>query len=538
MLRFENFSFKYSLGDKFALKDINLKIEDGEFVLVVGDSGSGKTTFLRSINGLIPHFYGGMYSGYVEVCGIKVRDTPPRELAKYVGTIFQDPENQVLMGDVERDIAFAIENMGLPPDEITKRVEEALDLVNIAGLRHRKIDTLSGGEKQKVAIASAIAMHPQVLLLDEPTSQIDPKSGEEILSLLERVNDELGLTIILVEHRLERTMHRADRLIVFHRGRIIGDGEPRIVVSRTDMDSVGVGYPPVTRIAKLKGIGSIPLTVKEGRKTLRDVFLKARLMDAVRNKRNVLMQLRSVYFSYGDRQVIRNLNLSVYEGEILGIIGRNGSGKTTLAKIIAKILKPDRGKILFRGKNYYNMKNSLVGLVFQNPNVHIMGDSVYDDLAYTLKARGERNVKDRVERIMKELGIESLRDRNPMDLSGGERMLVAIGTVAVAKPSLLILDEPTRGLSFSQKMKLSRFIKNYARRRSVILISHDMESVARTCERVAMISEGKIIMEGDRRDILSSSLTFSPQLNKVAQGFKSLGVNQKILIEEDLGDFP
>ena len=536
MLRFENFSFKYSLGNQFAIKNINLKIEDGEFVLVVGDSGSGKTTFLRSINGLIPHFYGGEYHGNVEVHGLKVKDEPPRILAKWVGTIFQDPENQILMSDVEREIAFPLENMGFSRIEITKRVEEALDIVNIANLRHRRINALSGGEKQKVAIASSISPHPKILLLDEPTSQIDPESGEEILSLLERINDELGLTIILVEHRLERTMHRADRLIAFSQGEIVGDGEPRVVASRIDLDSIGVGYPPVARIAKLSGMKYMPLTVKEGRKILLNIFLKAKLREERRKNKNILIQLESINFSYGERRVIRNLNLDIYEKDILGIIGRNGSGKTTLAKILAKILKIDKGKILFKGKNYYDLKNGFVGLVFQNPNIHLIGDSVYEDIAYTLKAKGEKNMEKRVNKILRDLNIEYLRNRNPMDLSGGERMLVAIGTVAVSNPKLLILDEPTRGLSYGQKMKLSKFIKNYAMERSVILISHDMETVARTCNRVAMLSEGKIIMEGDKREILSSSLTFSPQLNKVAQGFKNLGVDQKILVVEDLED--
>ncbi len=536
MLKFENFSFKYSLSDKFAIKNINLKIEDGEFVLVVGDSGSGKTTFLRSINGLIPHFYGGEYHGNVEVCGLKVSDYPPRDLALHVGTVLQDPENQVLMGDVEREIAFSLENMGFSPMDITKRVEEVLDIVNIAHLRHRKINMLSGGEMQKVAIASSLAIHPKILLLDEPTSQIDPASGEEILSLLERINDELGLTIILVEHRMERTMHRADRLIVFSSGDIIGDGEPRVIASRIDLDSVGVGYPPVARVAKLWKREYLPLTVKEGRKLLQDIFLRARLKDEKRERNEILMQLRGINFSYGGRRVIRNLSMDIYERDILGIIGRNGSGKTTVAKILAKLLKINSGKIIFRGKNYYDLKDSVVGLVFQNPNMHIMGDSVYEDIAYTLKARGEKNIERKVNEILRRLNIENLKNRNPMDLSGGERMLVAIGTVAVMNPELIILDEPTRGLSYSQKLKLSRFIKMYSARGSVILISHDMETVARTCNRIAMLSEGKIIMEGERREILSSSLTFSPQLNKVAQGFMDIGVDQRILLEEDLGD--
>ncbi len=518
MIEFKNFSFKYSLCKKYALRDIDLKIFKGEFVVVVGPSGSGKTTFLRAINGLIPHYYGGEMEGNVRLFDFYVKNKRPAEISRFVASIFQDPENQLLMGTVEREIAFPLENMGLQEDEISRRVEEVLSLLNISHLRRRKIDEISGGEKQKVAIGTALAMHPDFLLLDEPTSQLDPNSAEEILSLLERLNDDFGIGIVLVEHRMERTMHRADRLIVFKDGKVIGDGEPRMVASRIEMDYIGVGYPQVARLARHMGLEYLPLTVKEGRRVLGDRLSSLKMKRGKKIYGEIILNIKNLKFSYNSHPVIRKLNLKMRKNEILGIIGRNGAGKTTLAKLIAGILRPQGGKVETHGD---------VGMVYQNPNLHLFEDTIYDDILFSLQK------EDRVQAIMKTLGIWGVRRRNSRDLSGGERMLAAIATVAVREPEILILDEPTRGLSYAHKITLSKFLKDYANGRGVILISHDMETIARTVDRVALLSEGKIIVEGRREDVMSGSINYTTQLNKLLHSAGD-NVERKILVEEDI----
>ncbi len=521
MIEFRDFSFRYPGGD-YALHNVNFKVEQGEFVLLAGDSGSGKSTLLRALNGLIPHFYSGEYCGKVVVYGLDPREIPPREISRYVGTVLQDPENQIVMSTVEREIAFPLENAGLKWEEIEKRVEDILDLIGINQLRDRKVDELSGGELQKVAIASAMAMHPRALLLDEPTSQLDPRSAEEILNLVTRFNEELGITVIMAEHRMENTLHRADRLIVLNRGEVVEDGEPRIIASRVDLDSLGVGYPQVSRIARMLGEEYLPLTVKEAWKTLgkkinpRDAKITAKGGDKI-------VELRRVSFSYGSRRVLEGIDLDIRRGEALGIIGRNGSGKTTLAKVIAGILEPQRGRVKYR------IPKDSVGMVFQNPNLHVMGDSVRENLEYTLKARGEN--MEKVKRSLEFLRIKHVEDRNPMDLSGGEKLLMALGTVLVFQPDLLILDEPTRGLSWKHKMHLAGIIEEYKREHGVILISHDMELVAKVADRVALMSSGRIVLEGSTPDMLSGTLTFSTQVNKLAN---LIAPGSRALREEDV----
>ncbi|MCK4963754.1 MAG: ATP-binding cassette domain-containing protein, partial [Dehalococcoidia bacterium] len=244
MIRIRDLTFHYGDASKPALQDVNLEVEDGEFVLVTGPSGCGKSSLCRCLNGLIPHFYGGKIAGGLEVQGLDVMKHTTKELATRVGMVFQDPENQLVAMDVEREIAFGLENLAFPKGVIAKRMEESLDTLGISGLRYRQVHELSGGEKQKVIIASVLALHPDILVLDEPTSELDPKSAEEVLSVVQRLNDELGITVILVEHRLDRVVHLVDRMIVLDEGRIVADGNPRAVLSDGDIASLGAGVPP------------------------------------------------------------------------------------------------------------------------------------------------------------------------------------------------------------------------------------------------------------------------------------------------------
>ena len=525
MIEFDNFSFKYAHAENYALKGVNLKIESGEFVILAGDSGSGKSTFLRAINGLIPHFYGGEYCGEIRVLNMNPIKEKVSGMRGYVATLLQDPESQILMNSVEREIAFQLENIGLKRSEITKRVEEVIDLLDINHLRSRKTSELSGGEKQKVALAAVMATHPRILLLDEPMSQVDPKSAENLLAMVSRFNDEFGITTIVAEHRMEGLIHRADRLIVLKDGTVSGDGEPRIVASRIDLEKYGVSYPPVAALAKHRNVGFLPLTVKEAKKPLCPMLKNAKFFEDEEEDEEQSVELRKVKFNYENRTVLRGLNLKIPKRGAIAIVGRNGSGKTTLAKLVLGLLKPSGGKIK------YNVPKSSIGMVFQNPALHILGNSVEEDVYYTLKARGEKD-DGRVDKTLRELGIEHLRNRNPLDLSGGEQLMFALATVLVFKPKLLILDEPTRGISLRFRRTVEKVIRKQAKRGAVLLISHDMELVASNCTKVHVLSEGRIILSGNRRDVLSQSLTLSPQLNKLAQACD--GANKKILTEADV----
>jgi energy-coupling factor transporter ATP-binding protein EcfA2 len=537
LIRLRELSFTYNGADRPALNNINLTIEDGQFVLVSGASGGGKSTLCRCFNGLVPHFYGGTISGQAEVQGMDILEHPPKELATKVGMVFQDPENQLVTSDVEREIAFGLENLGYPKNLIARRIEEALDTAGIAQLRFARNNELSGGEKQKVAIASVLALHPEILVLDEPTSELDPQSAEEVLRLLERLNDELGLTVILIEQRLDRVVHLVDRLLVMGGGKILADGTPREVMGG-DSEGLGIGLPPVIRLMRqLEGkdlaLNGLPLTVKDARLQLQKVLQNVKtsaFADAGAGSKPVL-NAEKLWFSYGERAVLRNINLDIGRGGFIGIMGRNASGKTTLVKQFNGLLKPTRGKVRLEGvdtrKSTAADLSRRVGYVFQNPNDHLFADSVEDEIAFSLRNRGaeESEITKAVEGMLNEFELTHYRHSYPRNLSGGEKQRVALASVLVAEPEVIVLDEPTRGMDYVLKKKLINYLDDYRRRgNTVIMVSHDVETIAECAERVVLLSEGRVVVEGSKREVLAKALLFSPQINRLAQALSGYGV--------------
>jgi energy-coupling factor transporter ATP-binding protein EcfA2 len=547
LIRLDEFSFSYNGAERPALDRINLTIEDGQFVLVTGASGGGKSTLCRVFNGLVPHFYGGRIGGKAEVQGMDILKTPPRELATKVGMVFQDPENQLVTTDVEREIAFGLENLGYPRNLIARRIEEALDTASIAYLRFARNSELSGGEKQKVAIASVLALHPEILVLDEPTSELDPQSAEEVLRLLERLNDELGLTVILVEQRLDRVVHLVDRMLVMGGGRITAEGTPREVMGG-DIDGLGIGLPPVIRLMReLRGkdlaLNGLPLTVKDARLQLQKALKKARTVefaDAGASLKPVL-NIDKLWFSYGERAVLRNINLNIERGEFIGIMGRNASGKTTLVKQFNGLLKPTRGKVRLEGAD--TRKSSVadlsrrVGYVFQNPNDHLFADSVEDEIAFGLRNRGaeEAEIARAVEKMLDEFELGRYRKSYPRNLSGGEKQRVALASVLAGQPEIIVLDEPTRGMDYVLKKKLISFLDDYRQRsNTVIMVSHDVETIAECADRVVLLSDGRVVVEGNKREVLAKALLFSPQINRLAQALSGYGVADTTLTVSEM----
>ncbi|MGB2583170.1 MAG: energy-coupling factor transporter ATPase [Dehalococcoidia bacterium] len=553
MIKIRDLTFYYGDASRPALQDVNLDIEDGEFVLVTGPSGCGKTSLCRCLNGLIPHFYGGEIAGGLEVQGLDVMRHTTRELATRVGMVFQDPENQLVSMDVQREVAFGLENLAFPRDVMAKRVEESLDTLEISGLRHRQVHELSGGEKQKVVISSVLALHPDILVLDEPTSELDPKGAEDVLSIVRRLNDELGITVILVEHRLDRVVHLVDRMIVMDEGKIIADGNPRAVLSNGDITSIGAGVPPIVRIVqRLRDNGvnvdDIPLTVKEGRAMLKDIFMGARgstlsQAESADNGRPVI-EIDKLWHAYPEGiTALKNVSLRICEGEFVAVMGRNASGKTTLVKHINGLLKPTKGKVIVSGidtrRATIAQLSRKVGFIFQNPNDHIFADTVEEEIAFILKNLGfdSGEIAARIDEMLEMFALKEFRKQYPRSLSGGERQRVAMASVLVARPRVLILDEPTRGMDYRLKSELMRFLNGYREKgNTVVLVTHDVETVAEHADRVVLLSEGGVVVDGNKRDVLSRALFFSPQINRLVQAFEKYGVPNNILTVDEALD--
>ena len=548
MIKLHDLTFTYNGTDQPALRNVTLTIEDGEFILITGPSGGGKSTLCRCFNGLVPHFYGGAISGRAEVQGIDILKHSPGELAVKVGMVFQDPENQLVTSDVEREIAFGLENLGFPVNLIARRIEEALDTVGIASLRFREHHELSGGEKQKVAIASVLALHPKVLVLDEPTSELDPQSAEEVLRLLERLNDELGITIILIEHRLDRVIHLVDRVLVMNEGIIQASGQPREVMSNTNSDGLGIGIPPVIRLMRrLRANGlafdELPLTVKEARLKLQKVLRRintATMAEGSAGKKPVL-KVDKLWFSYGDRAALRDINMTINGGEFTAIMGRNASGKTTLVKHLNGLLKSSKGRVVIDGIDTRQCSvaelSRHVGYVFQNPNDHLFADTVEEEVAFSLRNQGveQENIDKSVEQILDQFRLARYRQSYPRDLSGGEKQRLALASVLVTKPKIIILDEPTRGMNYTLKLELTGFLTDYCKRgNTVVMVTHDVETVAECADRVILLSEGRVVVDGSKREVLSKALLFSPQINRLAQALSSYGVSDTTLTVDEM----
>lgn len=466
MIEMKKFSFTYGGAKKPVLHDIDLEVQDGEFVVVVGLSGSGKSTLCRALNGLIPHFYGGKVHGHVKVDGHDTRNTPPAKLASIVGMVFQDPENQLVMTNVENELAFGMENIQLPREQMKARVKEYSNYFDLERFFKRFIPELSGGEKQKVALASVLAMQPRYIVLDEPTSQLDEETASLFLGFLERVSREQGITVVLVEHRLERCLHRADRIVLLEGGRVESQGPPSKMVPL--MRQKGL-MADMERVASEVCLGEPVLSVQD------------------------------LHFSYGDVPILKGLDLEVKKGELVAIIGANGSGKSTLLKQLNGILRPSKGNVTLFGKDIANATTASIardiGYLGQNPNNYLFEESLVKELEFTL-----HNLKvpkedwpERSEWAMRTLDLERYKGTFPRDLSCGERERAALASVLVGRPKLLVLDEPTRGLDHSNKLKLANIMHSLCESEmSAVIVTHDYRFVAEHATRVLALKDGKL----------------------------------------------
>lgn len=516
ILKCKGVSYWYPGTESCALENINMNINEGEFLLITGPSGCGKSTLVRLLNRMIPEFYGGRIKGEIYFKGKKLTEYSRKEIIKSIGMIYQHPEKQIVLQDVEREIAFGLENLNADINTMKRNVAEVMSFLDLTGIKGKSTNEISGGQKQRIAIASVIAMDPDILLFDEPTSQLDPIAAEEVLNTIRRLNKDMGKTVILIEQRLDRCFDMADRVLFMEKGSIIAEGNPCNIPEFIDKKYF---LPHVSYIFKQAGYDKIPINIKQCREIIKNRTFNNDIKHENKNT-DTILEVNDVSFEYskGDG-TLRNIKLSAGKGEIIAVMGENGAGKSTLFKIIAGLVEGYTGDIKINGKNIKNMSTSQkiksVGYLSQNPNDYLGRDTVFEEVGYTLKNIGEYDEK-KVEKTIQALNLCHLKERNPRDLSGGEKQRVAIACVLVSEPDILILDEPTRGMDSINKEHLGKLILKLSKEgKSVVLITHDADFAGDFADTSILMFNGEIVASGKTEDILYDSLYYSPQVAKV-----------------------
>ncbi|MFJ4711974.1 ABC transporter ATP-binding protein [Streptomyces sp. NPDC088785] len=531
MIRFEDVRVTYDDARAPTVRGIDLHVPEGELVLLAGPSGVGKSTLLGAVSGLVPHFTGGILAGRVTVAGRDTRTHKPRELADVVGTVGQDPLAHFVTDTVEDELAYGMESLGLPAPVMRRRVEETLDLLGLAGLRDRPIATLSGGQQQRVAIGSVLTPHPRVLVLDEPTSALDPAAAEEVLSVLQRLVHDLGTTVLMAEHRLERVVQYADQVAL-----LPAPGEPLVVGDPAAVLAVSPVYPPVVGLGRLAGWSPLPLTVRDARRAA--AGLRDRLAPlgppagraAPRGSEGApLAVVDRLGVRRGRVDALRRVGLTVAPGEIVALMGRNGAGKSTLLSTLVGLIAPTTGSVRVGGLVPHRATPRdlirKVGLVPQEPRDLLCADTVAAECAAADKDADAAPGSCRA--LLGDLLPGIADDTHPRDLSEGQRLTLALAIVLTAAPPLLLLDEPTRGLDYAAKARLVTVLRGLAGRgHAVVLATHDVELAAELAHRVAILADGEIVADGPTPEIVTSSPSFAPQVAKVLAPQRWLTVAQ------------
>jgi energy-coupling factor transport system ATP-binding protein len=519
MIEFADVSFTYTDAAAPTLRRVGLTIGEGELCLVVGETGSGKTTLLRAINGLVPHFTGGRLSGEVTVLGRSTREFPPRELADVVGVVGQDPAASFVTDTVEDELAYTMENLGIAPDVMRRRVEDTLDLLGLHELRHRPLITLSGGQQQRVAIGAVLTASPRVLVLDEPTSALDPAAAEEVLGSLTRLVHDVGLTVVLAEHRLERVIPFADRIVM-----VPGHGASLVVGPTAEIMATSPVAPPIVELARLAGWSPVPLSVRDARRLAGPLRLRIAeapvptSLDHDADPSPAVGSVRRLGVTYGEVVALGGVDLDVGAGEVVAVMGRNGSGKSTLLTQLAGLRTPTTGRVEVLGQAPATMPPRrlirLVGLVPQDAGVLLYGESVEDECA---TADRETGLDPGTTAAMLEAVLPGMPlDRHPRDLSEGQRLALALAIVLAPRPPLVLLDEPTRGLDYPSKHRLVATVRKLAADGCcVVVATHDVELVAQVATRAVVLAEGEVVSDGPAREVVCHSPVFAPQVAKV-----------------------
>jgi energy-coupling factor transport system ATP-binding protein len=566
VLKFHNFYFWYPDGTQ-ALENINLTVEKGEFIVVMGKNGAGKTTLCLSAVGIIPNILQGKMEGTVSLMGMIPSQHYVYEMTGKAGIVFQDPESQIFTHSVFSEVTFAAENLGLPREEIIERAKWALEVVGLKGFEERMPRYLSGGQKQRVAIAAALVTKPEILILDEPTSQLDPVGTREVFHTLKKLNKKEGITIFMSEHKSDEVADiGVDRVVLLDHGRIIKEGSPEEVLS--DIETImrlEIKPPQVSEFfwkVKKNGVPltEVPVSIVKGINVLKNLLDNNALQPKLKHsesfkvnrpKQNeVILEVKNVSFEYPTNppiKALKRINFTVRRREFVGIIGNNGSGKTTLMKCIAGLLKPTEGEILFKGENVTTFRVEerarRIGLILQNPDAQLFAKSVIEEVEFGLKNIGLTSIeiKERASHVLKVLGLEKYMNAHPFQLSFGDRKKLAIASIMAMGPEIVILDEPTTGQDYKGRIEICNLAKLLNEQgTTIIMVTHDMDLVTKYADRVIVMNEGRIIFDGSTKeafkkvDILKEAGLSPPRITLLAQYFQDKGVSQDILSVEEM----
>ena len=566
----ENLRYRYPHAKELALDGLDFSVEKGEFIGIIGENGAGKSTLSQALMGLVPQFYKGAYGGTVMVDGIEAGRTPVAQLCGHVGLVFQNPFNQLsgAKDNVYEEVAFGMQNLGVPAEEMKNRVEEALKLLDIWQYRDRNPFDLSGGQMQRVAIASVLVMRPDVMILDEPTSQLDPEGSDEVFKAVETLTGS-GITILMIEQKIEKLAAYCDRILLLHKGKQIAFDTPQKVFSMPDLNNYGIQAPAFTRICKAEGVtladGTYPVTVEEAAGGLREKRLEAPACadGGERAQRTAGVEaaqaggsaesagssdeqfcIEKLDFSYlADVPVLKNLNMKL-DKRPTAIIGQNGAGKTTLVKLLKGLLKPVSGSICFHGEDISGKTVAMlagnVGYVFQNPDDQIFKYNVMDEILFgplNIGMDAERAKKE-AERALKLTGLTGKEKENPYDLELYERKMTAIASVLAMDTDVLILDEPTIAQDWKGRQIIGGIIHSLSERgKLVIAILHDMDFVAENFERVIIMVHGQVLADGTAKEVFAQEDALKKaRLQKpyVMQLCEALGYEKSYLTVEEL----
>jgi energy-coupling factor transport system ATP-binding protein len=524
MIRFESVTITYADADRPAIRDVDLSIPEGELVVVIGRTGAGKSTLLKAINGLVPHFTGGTLAGRVTVDGRDTRTSPPRELADVVGYVGQDPLAGFVTDTVEEELAYAMESLGVAPSVMRRRVEDILDSLGLTTLRFRSLATLSSGEQQRVAIGSVLTAGAKVLVLDEPTSALDPPAADDVLAALTRLVHDLGVTVVAAEHRLERVVQYADRIVQVGDDGRVSDTTPRVAMEHS------VVAPPVVELGRLVNWQPLPLSVRDARRAAQPLRTRLESMQAPKAETvippaagNPVVSVRKLQARYGDLRALRDISLTIRPGEIVALMGRNGAGKSTLLRHLVGLQKPHAGQVLVAGHDPYRRSSAElirdVGLVPQEP-----ADLFYSD---TVDAECSGSNGSRARVILDRLAPGIDGSIHPRDLSEGQRLALALALVMAGEPPVLLLDEPTRGLDYPGKARLVQVLRELAIAGTVVILAtHDVELAAEVSHRTVVLADGDVVADGPTRDVVTASPAFAPQVAKILAPLPWLTVAQ------------
>ncbi len=561
----KNVTYTYPEQDTPALKDVSLEVEKGEYLVVMGHNGAGKTTLCVLLNGVIPNVLGGKMRGRTEVMGLDTRRHHVYEMAQYIGIVLQDPEAQLFTSNVRSEAAFAAENLGVPREEMTERIEWALEVVRLQEFVKRAPSHLSGGQKQRLVIAAGLVMRPSVLVLDEPTSQLDPIGAQEVFSVLRDLNQDLGMTIVISTHKSEHAARYADRIVVLDQGQIVTQGTPTDVFSQVELlDRLYVQVPAVTRVE-----WELKETLRKDRFSVLLEDTRANLSKLL-DERSVVTQsiaaskpppptppvlnephivLKAISFQYPgtDEKALDDVSISVGKGEFMGIVGQNGAGKTTLVKHIIGLLKPTAGQVIVGGRDIADEPVEdmarTVGLALQNPDAQLFAMSVAEEVAFGCTNLGlpQEEVIQRVDHALAATGLEEFREAYPFNLSFGDRRKLSVAAVVSMEPLVLIFDEPTTGQDYRGRRELADIAKRLNEMgRTVLMVTHDMDLIAEYTHRLIVMGDGKVLLDGPTAEVfqqvetLAETFITPPQVTRLAQALAEYGVPGNILVADEL----